>query len=62
MIYNFYAPIPENPINAIANKPAVTKAIGVPFIPFGTFVMASCSRIPAKITNAKAKPNAVEIA
>lgn len=53
--------MPENPINAIASKPAVIKAMGVPFIPSGTCVMASCSRIPAKTTNAKAKPIPMEI-
>ena len=54
--------MPENPMNAIASKPAVIKAIGVPFMPSGICVMANCSRIPANITNAKAKPNAVDIA
>lgn len=54
--------MPENPINAIANKPAVINAIGVPFIPSGTLVIANCSLTPAKMIKAKAKPIAVEIA
>ena len=43
-------------MNAKANMPAVTKAIGTPCIPFGTSDNASCSRNPAKITKAKVKP------
>ena len=49
-------------MKAIANKPAVIKAIGVPFIPEGTCVIANCSRIPAKTINANAKPIPMEIA
>lgn len=51
---------PENPINAIANNPAVIKAIGVPFIPSGIFTRLICSRKPAKSTRANPKPIAVE--
>ena len=51
---------PENPINAIASRPAVTSAIAIPCIPFGIFTRLSCSRIPANNTIAKAKPRAVE--
>ena len=51
---------PENPINAIASKPAVIKAIGVPFMPSGIFTKLICSRKPANRTSANPKPNAVE--
>ena len=51
---------PENPMNAIASRPAVIKAIGVPCIPFGTFTRLICSRSPAKSTSASPKPIAVE--
>ena len=47
---------PANPMKASARIPAVTSAIGTPFIPFGTSDKASCSRKPAKITNANVKP------
>ena len=47
------------PINAIANKPAVTKAIGTPRIASGVSSISSRSRIPAKSTKARAKPTAV---
>lgn len=50
---------PEKPMKAIANIPAVTKAIGMPCIALGTLLKASCSRMPANITNAKVKPMAV---
>ena len=50
---------PEKPMNAMANKPAVTKAIAIPSIPFGMFTKLNCSRIPANNTIAKAKPIAV---
>ena len=46
---------PEKPINAIAKRPAVIRAIGVPFIPFGIFTKLICSRKPAKRVSAKAK-------
>ena len=43
-------------MNANAKIPAVTNAIGTPFIPFGTSDNSSCSRNPANITNASVKP------
>ena len=49
-------------MNAIASKPAVRSAIGVPSIAFGTLFMDNCSRIPANSTNASAKPMAVQTA
>lgn len=61
-LYSYPIFIPANPINAIASRPAVINAIGTPFIAFGTFESASCSRIPAKIINAKVNPNAVDTA
>ena len=51
---------PEKPMNAIASKPAVIKAIGVPCIPFGIFTRVICSRNPANNTSARPKPRAVE--
>ena len=57
-----YYTIPENPINAMASNPAVTSAMGVPFIPWGMDDSSSCSRIPAKIVRANPKPRAVEAA
>ena len=51
---------PENPMNAMASRPAVIRAIGVPCIPFGTFTRLICSRSPAKSTSASPKPIAVE--
>lgn len=51
---------PENPMNAIASRPAVTNAIAIPCIPLGIFTKLNCSRIPANNTIAKAKPRAVE--
>ena len=50
---------PENPMNAIANIPAVTNAIGIPSMALGTLFKANCSRIPANITNAKVNPMAI---
>ena len=50
---------PAKPINASARIPAVTSAIGAPFIPDGTSASSSCSRIPARITSASPKPTAV---
>ena len=49
-------------MKAIASRPAVIRAIGVPFMPSGTFVIANCSLTPAKIIKANANPIAVEIA
>ena len=43
-------------MNANAKMPAVTSAIGTPFIPLGTSDSVSCSRNPAKTTNANVKP------
>ena len=36
---------PEKPMNAMANKPAVTKAMAIPSIPFGMFTKLNCSLI-----------------
>jgi len=47
-------------MKAIANRPAVIRAIGVPFMPSGTFVIANCSLTPAKIIKANANPIAIE--
>ena len=58
-IYVFFYTNPENPIKAIANIPAVTKAMGTPCIALGTLFNANCSRIPANITNANVKPIAI---
>ena len=49
-------------MNAIAKRPAVSRAIGVPCNALGTLANANCSRIPANNTNANAKPIAVAIA
>ena len=54
--------IPENPIKAMASRPAVINAIGEPFIPLGMATSSRCSRIPAKIVRANPKPIAVEAA
>lgn len=53
--------MPEKPINAMASSPAQSRAMGVPCIAFGTSAISSCSRTPANITSASAKPNAVDI-
>lgn len=50
---------PENPMNAIANRPAVTRAIDMPRMPLGMLTSASCSRSPANIISARANPSAV---
>lgn len=39
---------PENPMNAMASKPAVTNAIDIPCIPLGMLTILNCSRMPAK--------------
>ena len=49
-------------MNAIANNPAVTRAIGDPFMPLGTLTISMCSRMPAKMVSAKPNPIAVEAA
>ena len=49
-------------MNAIASKPAVIKAMGVPFNASGTRVSANCSRMVAKIINAIEYPMAVDMA
>ena len=54
--------IPEKPMNAIARRPVVIRAIGIPCKGFGMLESDNCSRIPAKTINAKAKPIAVEAA
>ena len=51
---------PEKPIKAIASIAAVISAIGIPFNAAGTPSNSKRSRIPAKITNATAKPIAVD--
>ena len=48
-----------NPMKAIARMPAVTRAMGTPFIPLGVPVSSSCSRMPAKMTSARVKPTAM---
>ena len=50
---------PEKPIKAIARIDAVINAIGTPWKAFGASSNSMRSRKPAKITNAKPKPNAV---
>lgn len=47
-------------MNAIARIPAHSKANGTPLMPFGTLVMAICSRMPANIHKARVKPSEVE--
>ena len=54
--------MPEKPMKAMAKRPAVIRAMGVPFIPAGMDVRASCSRMPAKIVRASPYPIAVEAA
>jgi len=51
--------MPEKPIKAIAKRPAVSSAMGMPFMAAGTFRRESCSRMPAKMMSASAKPMAV---
>jgi len=53
---------PPKPMKAMASIPAVTSAMGTPFMPLGVPVSAICSRKPAKITSASAKPTAIEAA
>ena len=53
---------PLKPMKAIARRPAVMRAMLMPCSPLGTSIMASCSRMPAKTTSAKAKPIAVLMA
>ena len=50
MISNYT--MPENPIKAMANNPAVRIAIAGPCIPLGIFTSSSCSRIPANMVRA----------
>ena len=50
---------PLNPINAIANSPAVMSAIAIPSMLLGRLIVESCSRMPAKIIMARVKPNDV---
>ena len=52
---------PENPMKAIARIPAVTNATGIPCMALGIFSNSSRSRIPAKMTSARANPAAVAI-
>ena len=49
-------------MNAIARRPATMRAVGMPSMPLGSLVRASCSRIPAKSTSASPKPADVESA
>ena len=51
---------PLKPMKAMARMPAVTSAMGTPFMPLGVPVRSICSRRPAKITSAMAKPTAIE--
>ena len=53
---------PVKPMKAMARMPAVMRAMGVPFMPFGASISSMCSRMPAKMTNAKAKPKAMPTA
>ena len=55
----FYLINPENPKNAIAIKPAVINTMGVPLKDSGTSLYSIFSRMPAIITIATIKPNAV---
>ena len=48
------------PMKAMARIPAVTSAMGTPFMPLGVPVSSSCSRMPAKMTSARVKPTAME--
>ena len=43
---------PENPMNAMARIPAVTRAIGMPLNGLGTSFKSRCSRRPANSTRA----------
>ena len=52
--------MPEKPMKAMASRPAVRSAMGMPFIAAGTFRRESCSRMPAKMMSESAKPMAVE--
>ncbi len=63
-IFNFYMPytIPVKPINAKAKIPAITNAIGTPFIPLGASIRSICSLKPANKTMANPKPTADAIA
>ena len=47
-------------MKARLSKPAVTRTMAMPLIPFGIFTNDSCSRSPAKTVRANAKPMAVE--
>lgn len=51
---------PEKPMKAMANRPAVMRAIGVPCMPLGMLTRLICSRKPAKRVKARPKPKAVE--
>ena len=53
---------PVNPKNESARIPATTRAIGTPFISFGTSIRSKCSRIPANSTIARVNPTALAIA
>lgn len=48
--------IPENPMKAIAMRPAVMKVMPRPFSPSGTSEYFSRSRIAASVTSASAQP------
>ena len=54
--------MPEKPIKAKANSPAVMRAMGIPRIALGTSLKVSCSRIPAKMVRARVNPMAVDTA
>ncbi len=51
-----YFTIPENPIKARDNSPAVISERGNPFMPFGVSVRDNCSRIPAINISARVNP------
>ena len=56
MIVSYFT-MPEKPIKAKANMPAIIKAIGDPAKAAGTLRVSKASRIPAKII--KARPNPI---
>ena len=50
---------PPKPMKAMASRPATTRAMGIPAMPLGMSIMASCSRMAAKMVSARPKPRAV---
>ena len=51
LLYGAYT-TPLKPIKAMANKPAVIRAVGIPCMALGSFTMLRRSRNPANSTNA----------